>query len=176
MPPICNKAPLAVAHKVPKGRILPLFSPDVHLGKSLITLTPGRIKAESLEKLRFALKRILSKQKERSVNVHATYAVTRNPDGVKMGQGKGRIHHYVARVPAGSSILHLPQLRALGGIRAPLFGGFSRAVGNLPTACGFRSQQNNFEIDNLSIKTAIRLRNDVCAKRKLLKLRFESTH
>lgn len=174
MPPVFYKAPLVVQHKVPKGRIIPLKEPDVRLGKSLITLTPRRIKAESLENLRFALKRILHKQKERIVDVHATYAVTKNPDGVKMGQGKGRIHHYVARVPAGYPILHLPQLKPLAGDGAPLFLGFQKAVGNLPVHCGFRSQQNIFKVDSFSHKTRQRSEHDTETRKILLKQRFAS--
>ncbi|GIX63213.1 50S ribosomal protein L16 [Babesia caballi] len=172
MPPVFHKAPLAVPHKVPKGRIPSLSSPDVRLGKCLITLTPRRIKAESLEKLRFSLKRILHRQKERNVDVHATYAVTKNPEGVKMGQGKGKIHHYVARVPAGYPILHLPQLKPLAGDKAPLFLGFARAVGNLPTACDFRAQRNEFKVDCVSAKVEKRLTNDMNTRRELLKARF----
>ncbi|ORM40520.1 uncharacterized protein BXIN_2212 [Babesia sp. Xinjiang] len=173
MPPFFYKAPLAIPRKVPKGRIIPLCSPDIRIGKCLITLTPKRIKAESLDKLRFSLKRILSKQKERNVDVHATYAVTKNPEGVKMGQGKGRIHHYVARVPAGYPVVHLPQLKPLNGSKHPLFWGFARAVGNLPLRCRFRSQQNEFEIDKLFVKTKQRLGDDVHNQRKLLKSRFQ---
>ncbi|GFE54803.1 ribosomal protein L16 [Babesia ovis] len=172
MPPIFYKAPLAVPRKVPKGRILPLSSPDIRLGKCLITLTPRRIKAESLEKLRFALKRILNRQKERNVDVHATYAVTQNPEGVKMGQGKGKIHHYVARVPAGYPIVHLPQLKPLVGTKEPLFWGFARAVGNIPASCGFRSQQNQFDVDNVSLKSNERITTNLNIQRKLLRLRF----
>ncbi|AFZ80692.1 hypothetical protein BEWA_000990 [Theileria equi strain WA] len=100
MPPVFFKPPLPVNHKAPKGRIVPLTKPDIRLGKCLVTLTPRRIKAEALEKVRLALRRVLKKRCERIVDVHATYPVTKKPDGVKMGQGKGKIDHYVARVPA----------------------------------------------------------------------------
>ncbi|KAK1443617.1 hypothetical protein BgAZ_204930 [Babesia gibsoni] len=172
MPPIFYKAPLPVQHKVPKGRILPLKEPDLRLGKSLITLTPRRIKAESLEKLRFSLKRILHRQKERIVDLHATYAVTKNPDGVKMGQGKGRINHYVARVPAGYNILNLPQLKPFVGTDRSLFLGFERALGNIPVPCAFRSQQNLFNVDNISNKESIKLRCTISTRKRLLKERF----
>ena len=45
--------------------------------------------------------RYLGRSKEVHATVHATYPVTRKAEGVKMGQGKGAIHHFVARVPAG---------------------------------------------------------------------------
>ncbi|EDO06458.1 putative ribosomal protein L16/L10e [Babesia bovis T2Bo] len=175
MPPVFYKAPLPIARKVPKGRILPLTSPDIRLGKCLVTLTPRRIKAEALEKLRFSLKRILNRQKERHVDLHATYAVTKNPEGVKMGQGKGKIHHYVARVPAGYPIVHLPQLKPLAGTKDPLFWGFARALGNIPVSCSFRAQYNEFEVDNLSVKSKEVSMKSLDTQRKLLKARFMGT-
>lgn len=51
--------------------------------------------------VRFYVVRYLGRSKEMLTNVHATYPVTRKPEGVKMGQGKGSIDHFVARVPAG---------------------------------------------------------------------------
>ena len=44
------------------------------------------------------------------VNVHATYPVTRKAEGVKMGQGKGAIDHFVARVPAGKLQFRIKEL------------------------------------------------------------------
>ncbi|EAN31398.1 Ribosomal protein L16p/L10e family protein [Theileria parva strain Muguga] len=172
MPPIFYKPPLPVNYKVPKGRIIPLTKPQITLGKSLITLTPRRIKADVLEKVRMSLKRVLKKKTERFVDVHATYPVTKKPDGVKMGQGKGKIHHHVARVPAGFPIIRLPQLSPFVPGNLPIFTAFKRALSNLPVPCAFRSQLNNFSIDSLVDKQHAKLNTDLHRTKQLLKYRF----
>ncbi|UKJ89343.2 50S ribosomal protein L16 [Theileria orientalis] len=148
MPPVFFKAPLPINYKAPKGRIIPLKNPEIRLGKTLVTLTPRRIKAEALERVRMALKRVLKKKTERIVDAHATYPVTKKPEGVKMGQGKGRVHHHVARVPAGYPIIRLPQLSPFVPGELPIFVAFERALSNLPVNCTFRSQLNRFPVDS----------------------------
>lgn len=101
MPPIFYKQPIPVNIKAPKGRIVPLQAPQIHLGKSLVALTAHRISSTALTNLRMALKRYLGKKNEFLVHCHATYPVTKKPDGIKMGQGKGAIKDHVARIPAG---------------------------------------------------------------------------
>ncbi|UKJ99961.1 ESCRT-II subunit protein snf8 [Theileria orientalis] len=170
MPPVFFKAPLPINYKAPKGRIVPLKNPEIRLGKTLVTLTPRRIKAEALEKVRMALKRVLKKKTERIVDAHATYPVTKKPEGVKMGQGKGRIHHHVARVPAGYPIIRLPQLSPFVPGELPIFVAFERALSNLPVNCTFRSQLNSFPVDSWAPNHNVKSNLDMT--KRLLKRRF----
>merc|ERR1712054_213688 len=101
-----------------KGRILPLppNKPDIQLGKSLVAAAPHRVSAEQIELSRKILRRFMGRKGDYLVNIHATYAVTKKPEGVKMGQGKGNIHRFVARVPAGRVMFRLPALSAFPGV------------------------------------------------------------
>mmetsp|Transcript_66238 Transcript_66238/g.197089 ORF Transcript_66238/g.197089 Transcript_66238/m.197089 type:complete len:155 (+) Transcript_66238:66-530(+) len=145
MPPIRYKAPLPVRFKVPKGVIVPLPAnkPDVVLGKSLVAATPHRVKAEQIELGRRILRRYLGRKGDFLVNIHATYAVTKKPEGVKQGQGKGNIENFVARVPAGQVMFHIPSLNPLPGYR-PNLSVFREIADKLPMSSRFRVQSNQF--------------------------------
>ncbi|CAE7862389.1 rplP, partial [Symbiodinium microadriaticum] len=122
-PPVRYKPPLPVRFKVPKGNIVPLApnEPDIQLGKTLVAAKPHRITADQIELGRRTLRRLMGRKGDFLVNVHATYAVscldqassvTQKPHGtmaasVKMGQGKGNIEYFVARVPAGRVMFKL---------------------------------------------------------------------
>ncbi|CAE7369902.1 rplP, partial [Symbiodinium necroappetens] len=95
--------------RVPKGNIVPLApnEPDIQLGKTLVAAKPHRITADQIELGRRTLRRLMGRKGDFLVNVHATYAVTQKPHGVKMGQGKGNIEYFVARVPAGRVMFKL---------------------------------------------------------------------
>mmetsp|Transcript_50057 Transcript_50057/g.100819 ORF Transcript_50057/g.100819 Transcript_50057/m.100819 type:complete len:155 (-) Transcript_50057:181-645(-) len=145
MPPIRFKAPLPVRFKVPKGVIVPLPAnkPDVVLGKSLVAATPHRVKAEQIELGRKILRRHLGRKGDFLINIHATYAVTKKPEGVKMGQGKGNIEYFVARVPAGQVMFHIPSLNPLLGYK-PNMAVFREIADKLPMSSRFRMQNNIF--------------------------------
>ncbi|CAK0876913.1 unnamed protein product [Prorocentrum cordatum] len=115
MPPVRWKPPLPVRFKVPKGNIVPLpeNKQDVLLGKSIVAASPHRVTAEHIEVGRKILRRYMGRKGDFLINIHATYAVTRRAQGVKMGQGKGAIDHFVARVPAGRVMFHVPSLNPL---------------------------------------------------------------
>ncbi|KAF8820481.1 putative 50S ribosomal protein L16 [Cardiosporidium cionae] len=162
MPPIKYKPPLPVRLKAPKGRILPLSGPDLRMGKSIVASSPQRVTAEQLDEARKALKRRLGKNKEFYMNVHATYAVTRKPEGTKQGQGKGAIDRYVARVPAGKVLFHIPSLNPFNAVleQPPNYEAFRSVLGKLPMPCHFRSHNNSFKMNSLQFLTEKKLEQD----------------
>eukprot|EP00920_Eleutheroschizon_duboscqi_P020481 GHVT01048501.1.p1 GENE.GHVT01048501.1~~GHVT01048501.1.p1 ORF type:complete len:161 (+),score=25.09 GHVT01048501.1:246-728(+) len=99
--PIKLKTPGPERWRLTKSSIPPLWQADVRLGKSLVASAPQCVKDKHLENIRSHFRRLLGKGKEVMINVHATFARTKKVDGCKMGNGKGEINHYVARVPAG---------------------------------------------------------------------------
>mmetsp|Transcript_150583 Transcript_150583/g.419708 ORF Transcript_150583/g.419708 Transcript_150583/m.419708 type:complete len:155 (-) Transcript_150583:136-600(-) len=145
MPPIRYKAPLPVRFKVPKGRILPLppNQPDIVLGKSLVAGWHHRVTADQIELGRKILRRHLGRKGDFLVNIHATYAVTKKPDGVKQGQGKGNIEYFVSRVPAGRVMFHIPSLVPLPGYKPNMLM-FREIADILPMSSRFRIQNNVF--------------------------------
>mmetsp|Transcript_79911 Transcript_79911/g.212078 ORF Transcript_79911/g.212078 Transcript_79911/m.212078 type:complete len:155 (-) Transcript_79911:29-493(-) len=145
MPPIRYKAPLPVRFKVPKGVIVPLppNQPDIVLGKSMVAATPHRIQAEQIELGRKILRRYLGRKGDFLINIHATFAVTKKPEGVKMGQGKGNIEYFVSRVPAGQVMFHIPSMNPLPGYR-PNMSVFREIADKLPMSSRFRMQNNTF--------------------------------
>ncbi|KAL8270851.1 hypothetical protein Esti_005222 [Eimeria stiedai] len=151
MPPVRFKPPQQVWIKCPKGRIVPLEEPDIKLGKTVVAAAPHRITAEQLEQARRTLRRYLGRSKEMLINVHATYPVTRKAEGVKMGQGKGAIDHFVARVPAGRVLFHIPQVNPFQSLlpQAPNYRAFKAVAGKLPFPVVFRQQNNYFPMDSV---------------------------
>lgn len=169
------KAPQQVRIRCPKGRIVPLNEPDIKIGKTVVAAAPHRITAEQLEQARRTLRRYLGRSKEVHATVHATYPVTRKAEGVKMGQGKGAIHHFVARVPAGRVLFHIPQVNPFHTFmpQAPNYHAFKRIAGKLPFPVVFREQNNYFPLDSVQRLIEIKRRMDAEAheaqvKNKLL--------
>ncbi|KFG28285.1 putative 50S ribosomal protein L16 [Toxoplasma gondii TgCatPRC2] len=158
MPPFRFKAPQEVRIKVPIGRIPPAVGPEIRLGKSIVAVAPHRVTAEQLEDARRVLRRVLGRSKEVHQNVHATYAVTRKPEGTKMGQGKGSIDRFVARVPAGRILFHIPQINPFHPFPEvePNFAAFKAIAPRLPVPVAFREQNNFFQMH--SVKDLIRKR------------------
>ncbi|CDJ37386.1 ribosomal protein L16, putative [Eimeria tenella] len=175
MPPVRFKAPQQVRIKCPKGRIVPLNEPEVKLGKTIVAAAPHRVTEAQLEQARRTLRRYLGRSKELLVGVHATYPVTRKAEGVKMGQGKGAIDHFVARVPAGRVLFHIPQTNPFQSLlpQAPNFRAFKAVAGKLPFPVVFREQNNYFPLDSVQRLIEEKRRQDAAARtasvrRKLL--------
>ncbi|OEH74317.1 ribosomal protein [Cyclospora cayetanensis] len=171
MPPVRFKPPQQVRIKCPKGRIVPLNEPEVKLGKTIVAAAPHRITAEQLEQARRTLRRYLGRSKEMLANVHATYPVTRKAEGVKMGQGKGAIDHFVARVPAGRVLFHIPQINPFHALlpQSPNYRAFKAVAGKLPFPVVFREQNNYFPMD--SVQRLIDAKKRIDAEAHTLKVR-----
>ena len=68
----------------------------------IYTLSDGEIKANAIEAARIVLKR--SSKTDAMWKLEADIPVTRKPVGTRMGKGKGKIDHYIAKVSAGAHI------------------------------------------------------------------------
>lgn len=68
----------------------------------IYTLNDGKIKANAIEAARIVLKR--SSKTDAMWKLEADVPVTRKPVGSRMGKGKGKIDHYIAKVSAGAHI------------------------------------------------------------------------
>ncbi|VWU52665.1 mitochondrial ribosomal protein L16 precursor, putative [Hepatocystis sp. ex Piliocolobus tephrosceles] len=162
MPPIIYKSPLPVRLKAPKGRIIPLKGPDIKIGKSLIAVCPKRIRAEKLAEMKQIIRKYLGKKKEYFVDVHATYSVTKKPDGTKMGQGKGIIDYFVARVPSGKTIFQIPTISPFNslGFDNSVYKVLKKAAASVGIPCIFRTQNNLFRIHNIKHISQNKIMND----------------
>eukprot|EP00922_Rhytidocystis_sp_ex-Travisia-forbesii_P041098 GHVS01061331.1.p1 GENE.GHVS01061331.1~~GHVS01061331.1.p1 ORF type:complete len:202 (-),score=10.66 GHVS01061331.1:121-726(-) len=181
MPPIKFKDPKPVYLKAPRGRIVALSGPDVKLGKSMVANAPHRVSAVQLDKTRSLLRRFLGSKTEIRYNVFATYGVTRKPEGTGMNQGKGHIDHFVARIPAGKTIVHLPGWLApfnSGGFgpQRPIFDAFRKVAQNLPMPVHFRSQSNNFPLDRFDNITRMKLRDEATKRFEEKRQRLGNPH
>ncbi|CAD7972884.1 unnamed protein product [Amoebophrya sp. A25] len=144
MPPIRYKPPLPVRFKVRNGNWIPqLKHPETPIGKSLVAAMTQRVTAHHLETGRRMLRKALGKNKPFLMNVHATFAGTRKPEGVKMGKGRGPVSYFVARVPAGKPVFTIPSLSHFPGVPSNLY--TLKCIGDfMPMACRLREQYNHF--------------------------------
>jgi len=84
-------------------------------------LTGKRVAAHTIEAVRRTLRRRLKKSAALWVRMAATVPVTRKPEGIRMGKGKGAIAFYAAPVRPGQVILEMdrvPRKVALAGLAA----------------------------------------------------------
>eukprot|EP01066_Platyproteum_vivax_P002147 Platyproteum_vivax@DN12631_c0_g1_i1.p1 len=146
MPPVYFKVPDQIRLKAPISKIVPILEPDIKLGKSIVAALPHRVTAKQIENSRRVIRRIIGRRKEFFVNIHATYAVSRKPPMTKQGQGKGDIHHFVARVPAGRTMFYLPSANPFPGFLSP-YVGLKDIVNKMPMHCNLRAQFNFFPMD-----------------------------
>ena len=164
MPPNYFRPPRPIQFKVPSGEIPIQRNPLVQMGKTLVAQQALRITSEKLEEARKTLRKFIGKSREFRVNVHATFPVTKRPEGVKRGQGRGAIDHHVARVPAGKPIFQIPNLTPLPGMVAD-WRGFRTVALTLPSKFQFRDQTNVFAFDRKNIQVPARVqmrKNKTC--------------
>eukprot|EP00389_Voromonas_pontica_P018480 GDKH01029068.1.p1 GENE.GDKH01029068.1~~GDKH01029068.1.p1 ORF type:complete len:194 (-),score=4.55 GDKH01029068.1:77-658(-) len=153
MPPVNYKPPKPVQLRAPKGTPVRLSSPDTMLGKTIVATMPHRISQNQLENMRRNIRHHVGKKAEINMNVHATYGVTAKPHGCKMGQGRGPIVKYVARVAAGRALFNLPAVNPLAdfGPLRPNFMALKKWTAALPVTVQVRSQNNIFEVDSFHV-------------------------
>jgi ribosomal protein L16/L10AE len=159
MPPILFRPPKPIQIRTPHGEIPRMSNPEIQMGKTLVAMQSLRITADQLDAARKTMRRILGKQREFRVNVHATFPVCKRPQGTKRGQGRGPIDHHVARVAAGKPIIHIPALTpTIGGHQVPVnWWAFRTVACGLPSKFQFRDQSNSFEFDRINCSLPARL-------------------
>lgn len=84
----------------------------------LETLENGRITAKQLESLRKVLVRKLEKQGKLWFRIFPHHPVTAKAGEVRMGRGKGKVNHWVARVKKGQIIIEIGGVAAQRAIDA----------------------------------------------------------
>lgn len=70
-------------------------------------LAPCKLPARSLEAARRVLTRTLKRQGKIYIKVFPNLVVSKKPQEVRMGKGKGNPHHWVARVRKGEVLFEL---------------------------------------------------------------------
>ena len=157
MPPIIFRPPRPIQFKVPAGEIPIQPNPEILMGKTLVAQQALRITSEKLEEARKTLRRYLGKNREFRINVHATFPVTKRPQGTKRGQGRGAIDHHVARVPAGKPIVHIPSISPMSSMQGTDWHAFRTVALTMPSKFQFRDQTNNFKFDVVNLQVPARV-------------------
>ena len=73
----------------------------------LKALVPARITNRQIEAARKVMRRLLAKQGQLIIRIFPHTPVTRKPNEVRMGKGKGNVATYVAKVSAGTMMFEL---------------------------------------------------------------------
>ena len=82
---------------IKEGPVEPLLKDSMDYG--IYALTPGYIKEGAIEATRLAISRA-AKTKD-LVFISADTPITKKAEGTRMGKGKGKVSHHVAKVRAG---------------------------------------------------------------------------
>lgn len=96
--------------KAHKGRLslVPKVHSNLAFGSfALLALQPARLSAAQLYAAELAIKRLLKRDGQLWSRVFPAIPVSKKPQQVRMGKGKGAIDHWVARLRSGSFIFEL---------------------------------------------------------------------
>ena len=73
----------------------------------LKVLKANRLESAQLEAIRRQISRALGKQEYLWIRVMSDIPVTKKPQEIRMGKGKGAVNHWVTKVKAGQTIFEL---------------------------------------------------------------------
>jgi len=98
--------------KLQKGRLKPIerkkTTTSLYYGVyGLKVLKSSRIPSKQLEAARRQISRALRKHEFLWIRVIPDIPITKKPNEIRMGKGKGAVDHWVARVKAGQTIFEL---------------------------------------------------------------------
>ncbi|GAX81968.1 hypothetical protein CEUSTIGMA_g9396.t1 [Chlamydomonas eustigma] len=101
--------------KVPKSAgindtIMP-SNTDLKFGSfGIRAITGKRVSANTIEAVRRTLRRKLKREAKLWIRIEATVPVTRKPDGIRMGKGKGAIAFYATPVRPGQILFEMDRI------------------------------------------------------------------
>jgi large subunit ribosomal protein L16 len=96
--------------KSKKGRLKELPKPLANLefgNLGLVCLVPCRIRASHIESCRLAIRRVIKREGEVFFRIFPHIPVTKKPQEVRMGKGKGGVDHFVARVSPNTVLFEI---------------------------------------------------------------------
>nr|YP_009154067.1 ribosomal protein L16 [Turbinaria ornata]AJF48254.1 ribosomal protein L16 [Turbinaria ornata] len=74
---------------------------------ALISLASGHINGRQLEAARQNIRRKIKREGKLEIVLLPDKAISNKPTSARMGKGKGKVHHWIAPIPAGKPILLL---------------------------------------------------------------------
>jgi large subunit ribosomal protein L16 len=78
----------------------------------------GRIESDQLKASWEALKKVLKKRGAISLNLVSDTPVSKKPIEIRMGKGKGAVHHWVAKVRPGTLLFEIETTETVLAIKA----------------------------------------------------------
>ena len=78
----------------------------------LKAITSGRITNRQIESARIAMTRYMKREGQVWIRIFPDIPITRKPQEVRMGKGKGSLDHYVAMVTAGKIMFEIDGVSA----------------------------------------------------------------
>jgi large subunit ribosomal protein L16 len=101
--------------KIKKNKSFELLKQGT-IGLKLIDF--GRIESDQLKASWEALKKILKKRGAISLNLVSDTPVSKKPIEIRMGKGKGAVHHWVAKVRPGTLLFEIETTETVLAIKA----------------------------------------------------------
>jgi len=99
-------------NKAQKGKVkgIAIRGTTLIYGKyGLISLEPARIGAKEIESARITINRKIKKIGKMWIRIFPNIPVTKKPTEVRMGQGKGAIDRWIARVKTNTILIELSE-------------------------------------------------------------------
>ena len=74
---------------------------------SIVAIEPGRVTSRQIEAVRRLLRRRLKKQARIWIRIFPSLPITKKPEEVRMGKGKGSVKYWVSPVRAGQILFEI---------------------------------------------------------------------
>jgi large subunit ribosomal protein L16 len=121
-----KKRTFAKAHKGKVSKLPAVRGITLNNGKyGLVALEPGRITNKEIEAARVTLNRKIKKYGALWIRIFPNVPVTKKPAEMRMGQGKGPVTTWIARVRTNKVLIEVsrmvPEAIAMAGLRAASF-------------------------------------------------------
>lgn len=151
MPPVRYLNPKVVEVIAPRSPIAGQRVPDVRIGKTLVAAGPRSLRSKHYDMIKKFLQFSYGRRQQNIIDFFPTRGICRRAIASRMGAGQGALDHYVARIPAGKVLVHIPNIVAYQNFGiAHTNKALAHLSGVLPNRCTVRSQFNHFKPMSLS--------------------------
>lgn len=150
MPPIRYQNPPQIFAKAPLSPIYGQKEPEIRIGKTLVAAGPRSLRMKHYRMIKTVLKATYGQRQQNIIDFYPTRGLCRRLPETKYGCGQGDVKDFLARIPAGKVLVHVPNIVPFNNFEVQHnITGLNHLSQVLPNRCIVRSQFNHFKGNSL---------------------------